>query len=884
MLWPLLLCGAASLLVIVRLLHSYGDRRRCAWYVQAAAVASWYLPFTIVFILPFDFSSTLFRTCDQNCDEPVGYISSRFTRDLWAALYWTMYLLTWVVLPLMMSYVDSGAFVFRDRLRDAAWSNLQFYGISGAVGILVVGYIALTRGFFGADLVAFLMALANFWGLFLVITFMGFGLVSIPRKLWRRGDLELELAKIENRAMAYKDKAYDSALELSETLNEAQLVSTRVNPTDDLRYCVDQIMEHCSQVSQLSRLPAQTAAVSSRVPVEITETYLAGLHNRIKDAVLKEGRDRWRWTRSARRAFFLQDAIKSRANPRRQISSTLAPWSHRGMAMRSAAWWWYIALRPAVFCALSVAAALLSIIILWSELTFNMASSHISAVHYLLRTMGLSYLTIECTSIVAIAYMCLCAYSSVMKLRIFNIYSLESHHHTNERSLLFCGAYLCRLMFPLCYNFLNMAGSGFAGGSGDNDDDGSSSEVTEFARFMDRIDLVPVLGEQSNRIIPVLIMVPAALALFNVHGRVIEHFSIDRVTPSTQSTDSHEEELGPLCLPQEEGRGLLMEARLLAEREQGAADNTSRHTPRYTSAGSPYSSHTNLRAHAASVGAVDDATASSGRGLREWYLGRSSFDHARDDVSAELSNDHSDILATGDHAHHHYSQGRRPFGNYSSHASLIDIADGNASSGGGSSNGSGNINGNGNGNSNAGGSNVVTGGVLGHGGAGLESHSDSNDSSSAETSGGHTGRGSNTLSPRSALKAAGGAARFGRLLPARQGSQLSKTRSNFNAGRPSNVTRLRPSSRQSSRNNYASDEGTYSAHLLSPRGGDGLPISPNSLRAAAQTQTGNQPLVLSPSSPGRMPNPWVDSTDTRPHIRRHALSDTSAQPRPSSND
>ncbi|KAJ2310557.1 hypothetical protein IWW51_006598, partial [Coemansia sp. RSA 2702] len=94
MLWPLLLCGAASLAAILQLLHSYGDRRRCAWYVQLAAAASWFLPFTIVFILPFDFSSTLYRICDHDCDEPLGYIGDRFTRHLWVTLYWTMYLLT----------------------------------------------------------------------------------------------------------------------------------------------------------------------------------------------------------------------------------------------------------------------------------------------------------------------------------------------------------------------------------------------------------------------------------------------------------------------------------------------------------------------------------------------------------------------------------------------------------------------------------------------------------------------------------------------------------------------------------------------------------------------------------------------------------------------
>ncbi|KAJ2367486.1 hypothetical protein IW150_005661, partial [Coemansia sp. RSA 2607] len=528
MLWPLLLCGAASFMAILRLLHTYGDRKRCAWYVQLASVTSWYLPFTIVFILPFDFSSTLYRKCELNCDEPLGYISSEFTRRLWFLLYWFMYMLTWLVLPIMMSYVDSGAFTFKARLRESAWSNLQFYGISGAVGLVLVGYVVLTRRIVGTDLVAFMMALANFWGLFLVITFMGFGLVSIPRKLWRQGDLVLELSKIQSRAVAYKDKAYDSALELADVVREANLVSTRIGYNDDLRHCVEKIIEYCPRTDENGvRASTQNTTLSDRIPVDITETYLASLHNRIKKAVLKEERDRWRWNRSARRAFFLQDAIDSSGNPRRQLESNLRPWSQWSLGKRAAAWWWYIVLRPVVYRALSIAAAVLSAGILWSEITFNLDSSHFSLVNHLLRSMGLSYFAIEATSIVIIAYMSLCAYSSVMKLRIFNIYSLESHHHTNERSLLFCGAYLCRLMFPLCYNFLNMAGGV---------DTAKDDEVTEFSKFMDKIDLVPVLGEQSNRAIPVLIMVPAALAFFNIHGRVMEYFSISRAGVGTRAS------------------------------------------------------------------------------------------------------------------------------------------------------------------------------------------------------------------------------------------------------------------------------------------------------------------------------------------------------------
>ncbi|KAJ2786888.1 hypothetical protein GGI15_001157 [Coemansia interrupta] len=873
MLWPLLLCGAASFMAILRLLHTYGDRKRCAWYVQLASVTSWYLPFTIVFILPFDFSSTLYRRCELNCDEPLGYISSEFTRRLWFVLYWFMYTLTWLVLPIMMSYVDSGAFSFKARLRESAWSNLQFYGISGVVGLVLVGYVVLTRRIVGTDLVAFMMALANFWGLFLVITFMGFGLVSIPRKLWRQGDLVLELSKIQSRAVAYKDKAYDSALELSDIVREANLVSSRIGYNDDLRHCVDTIMEYCPRTDANGIRPStQNATLSDRIPVDITETYLAALHNRIKKAVLKEERDRWRWNRSARRAFFLQDAIDSSGNPRRQLESNLRPWSQWSIGKRAAAWWWYIALRPVVYRALSIAAAVLSVGILWSEITFNLDSSHFSLVNHLLRSMGLSYFAIEATSIVIIAYMSLCAYSSVMKLRLFNIYSLESHHHTNERSLLFCGAYLCRLMFPLCYNFLNMAG----GVDASKDD-----EATEFSKFMDKIDLVPVLGEQSNRAIPVLIMVPAALAFFNIHGRVMEYFSISRAGVGTRASgvsagangddDGDEEaELGPLCLPQEEGRGLLLEARRAAEHMQGVTDSD--HARRYSPSGSTHSSSTNYRTYLSSVGSAGDPAIVSGgsgvgRGPREWHLGRPSLDRLHDDtMPAPMA---------------------APFDSPSDTANLGVFSDsaGIHSAGGGFHG------------TNTGYQDPL--GATGTSGDDGESFSDTSGSTNTDgntrygyTSGAQSPLGGGGLGTVGS-KPTGMAARFGRWLPTRSSTQSTKPPTS----RPNNATRLRPSSRQSNRYNYASDDGVHPGYSTVPRTPTSAQPHMGALgRTAAErylyTSTVGrgsgsrhhqphhlqQPLLQSPSSPGRSPNPWADLVESgRSQTRRHALSDSSVR-------
>lgn len=55
-----------------------------------------------------------------------------------------------------------------------------------------------------------------------------------------------------------------------------------------------------------------------------------------------------------------------------------------------------------------------------------------------------------------VAYIASCAYWSLFKLKLFTFYRLIPHQLTDPSSILFSGAYLCRLAAPLAYNFLLM--------------------------------------------------------------------------------------------------------------------------------------------------------------------------------------------------------------------------------------------------------------------------------------------------------------------------------------------------------------------------------------------------------------------------------------------
>jgi hypothetical protein len=54
----------------------------------------------------------------------------------------------------------------------------------------------------------------------------------------------------------------------------------------------------------------------------------------------------------------------------------------------------------------------------------------------------------------------------MLGIKLFDVYQMIPLHNTDEGSLLFVGAYLSKLTFPIVYNFLNMGGLAEGAGVG----------------------------------------------------------------------------------------------------------------------------------------------------------------------------------------------------------------------------------------------------------------------------------------------------------------------------------------------------------------------------------------------------------------------------------
>jgi hypothetical protein len=95
-----------------------------------------------------------------------------------------------VILPIIQEFEMAGEFTFRAKLKTAIYRHVRVFIALGAIGSVLLIYLIIRGTLKINHLPALAMALSNCWGLFLIISLLGYGLVAIPRILWYKGDVE----------------------------------------------------------------------------------------------------------------------------------------------------------------------------------------------------------------------------------------------------------------------------------------------------------------------------------------------------------------------------------------------------------------------------------------------------------------------------------------------------------------------------------------------------------------------------------------------------------------------------------------------------------------------------------------------------------------------
>jgi hypothetical protein len=109
------------------------------------------------------------------CQKPWGMVPEYVFPNLWRIIYWSSQFLTWLILPLMQSYLKAGEFTIKGKLKSAIIDNAIYYGSYLLIcGILLI-YIALKPGVSldWQKLKAIASSASNTWGLFLLVLLLG---------------------------------------------------------------------------------------------------------------------------------------------------------------------------------------------------------------------------------------------------------------------------------------------------------------------------------------------------------------------------------------------------------------------------------------------------------------------------------------------------------------------------------------------------------------------------------------------------------------------------------------------------------------------------------------------------------------------------------------
>lgn len=391
------------------------------------------------------------------CIEPWSKVANDVLPSLWRIVYWTSQVLTWLILPLLQSYCMAGDFTILRKLKSSFVENLIFYSIGAVTFLFFLVYVAINHRLTQEYLKVVCITASNTWGLLLLSVLLGYGLVEIPKSLYEASKQNRKLNYLYFKVAKLSAEKCEAEEKLEDALEQIHLTYEAVtsNHRHLLKY-MDIILTKCPEewtnklISRYNDLENQDSISSSR-GVSYTEADLVRLHKNILKSSQAFHRTQLQWGYLIEKVFEWEDIAKNQLNPSRIFKRTLDEQEKQPSIVTSikqaiytpkVEWYWKCQIRSPLYKCLGVILAIFSFLVVWSEMTFSIINPNLSVFSLLYEAAQKreNYIMIEILSISSIAYLCVCTYYTVFKIRIFNYYYLASHHQTDEYSLIFCGA------------------------------------------------------------------------------------------------------------------------------------------------------------------------------------------------------------------------------------------------------------------------------------------------------------------------------------------------------------------------------------------------------------------------------------------------------------
>jgi len=444
---------------------------------KLTVLLGWSFSYCMVFLLPLELSSTSAGVRDQ-------------LYPVFALIYWTSFFVTWTIIPFQQNLYLSGYFTLRDRSVDSLKANGKFYLIAAVFYIILLVYVAALKSLSPGSIPGLAMGLANLWGLLLSILLLGYGLVEVPRKIWRSSDSSIRMDYLLYKTASVHEQLADARDQLDETLALFKKADQK-GRSKFLREL--EIIRRSLPESELTRQVGRDNVSDDNLYESLNNSVelstLANIHARVKFEVFDIQRLKRCYVATTRKAFHQQQEVATVD----RISS------YRNVC---------ISIKNLLLKMVSVLLAIFSVLLIWSEvmLAFSPRLSPFNAISEFYGPATTSVLL----GFLGFCYMTYCAIFALFRLKLSVFYNMHPNQGTDANSLLFNASYSLRLIFPLGYNFLQIY-------------DNANSTETSLGRLLGPMDDVKIL-HSANSILPILILVLTLATTANFYNRMLRKF------------------------------------------------------------------------------------------------------------------------------------------------------------------------------------------------------------------------------------------------------------------------------------------------------------------------------------------------------------------------
>ncbi|GIQ88048.1 LMBR1-like membrane protein, partial [Kipferlia bialata] len=175
-----IVAGSIFAVCIGILVVRYPYHRATPWYVYIGITVGYMCAFSVVILLPLDIDYSMTATTAED-----QLAHQETMAGLWELAYNTTLIWAYLCSPIMNQYSRSGWNTIGLRLKDSLSVNGVFYGTILTVVTTGIVTLALMHKIDITNIYGILIALANTWGLVLLVSLLAWGLVDIPRQIWK---------------------------------------------------------------------------------------------------------------------------------------------------------------------------------------------------------------------------------------------------------------------------------------------------------------------------------------------------------------------------------------------------------------------------------------------------------------------------------------------------------------------------------------------------------------------------------------------------------------------------------------------------------------------------------------------------------------------------